>query len=226
MVHGGRREALAVTAVLLLGAAGCGGSTAAAGPRRSAAPTVPSTGTSSTRAPAGSTPLGVGSSASGLPALNGTGTATPRPFRPRAGSVDAAGSTDPKALINLVYDTWMTDLSGLFANLTQPWVTAISDIATPAMTTAAQRSASALQQAHDHALGTLVDSRRVVTVKGATAILTDCLDELHWYVVENANGKPDPSVTRGYFVGTADFVLTRGQWYVSSWNSHPQRCAP
>jgi hypothetical protein len=131
---------------------------------------------------------------------------------------------DPRAAIGAVYDSFMTDLSGLYDNLSQDWVTAISEVATPTMTTAARRSAMAIQKAHDHGVGTLVDSHRVVQVHGSTATLADCLDEVHWYVVEDAGGKPDPSVTRGYFVGSATFVEEGGQWYVSSWNSHPQRC--
>jgi hypothetical protein len=228
MLDGRRRAAVGalVGAALVPLVAACSsahpGATAAS--PASGATAAPASGAPTTGRPsAGSAPLGLSASTAPLPVLAGTGTATPPPYHR---SRDSAAVVDAKAQVGLVYDAWMSDLTGLLANLTQPWVNAISELATPAMTTVAQRSAGALQQAHDHTVGTLVDSRRVITVTGSKAALTDCLDELHWYVVENANGRPDPSVTRGYFVGTADFVLTQGQWRVSSWNSHPERCTP
>ena len=188
---------------------------------------VPATRTAASTPRPTRAPLGVTSStASAVPVLDGKGTATPKPFHRTTGTRDSGLGGHATARINLVYDTWMTDVSGLFANLTKAWVTAVSEIATPSMTAAAARSAGALLQAHDHAVGTLTDSKRAITVKGATATLTDCLDELHWYVVEDANATPDPSVTLGHYVGSAAFVLTKGQWYLSSWQTHPERCTP
>jgi hypothetical protein len=220
-----RRSLTLVVALLALSPAlaGCGAASDSAARRSTAEPTPPAlrleasphASDTSSRIP----------DAELVPGLSGTGTATPPAFRPPR-TRNAAYGADAEGLINLVYDAWMIDVSGLFANLTQQWVSAVAELATPAMTRAAQRSAAALQQAHDHALGTLEDSHRIITVRGSSATLTDCLDELHWYVVEDANGQPDPSVTRAYFVGTADFVLAKGQWRLSSWNSHTERCSP
>ena len=124
------------------------------------------------------------------------------------------------------YASWMSDLSGLVDNLSNVWLTAIREVATESMTDAANKTAIAVQEADEHGVGTLVDSHRVITVHPDEADLTDCLDEEHWYVVNNSSGQPDPGVTRGYFEGTAKFTLVNGQWFVSSWNSHPQTCAP
>jgi hypothetical protein len=141
-----------------------------------------------------------------------------------AGTTDAGlGGTD-RQHIDLVYDAFLSDFSGLLDYLSRDWLTAIGEVSTSRMTTAAAGAASAVQQAKDHGIGSLVDSHRAVRVSADTAQLSDCLDELHWYVVENASGRPDPSVTRGYFVGTASFVRTEGQWKLDSWNSHPERC--
>ncbi|MGZ6827750.1 MAG: hypothetical protein ACXVGH_13250 [Mycobacteriales bacterium] len=212
MRHGRRRG----TAVLLAAGAllaGCGGAS-----HRSPEVVPAATGVALASASAGPRPPAGRSPSPTLPAAR-TGTASP-PYRP------APATADARAQVDLVYDTWMADLSGLLGALTQPWADAVREVATPKMTTVASQAAGALLKAHDHTVGRLVDSHRVVRFHGAAATLTDCLDELHWYVVEDASGRPDPSATRGYFVGTADLVLTAGRWYVSSWNSHPQPCAP
>lgn len=215
----GRRRAAACLLVPGALLTGCG---AASHDSHSALPAAGSRGlpsSSPTRPPAPGQPAAT--PAAGLPPLPAvTGAPTPPPYRP------AAARTDAQAQIGVVYDTWMADLSGLLGTLTQPWADAVREVATPKMTTVAAQAAGALLKAHDHAVGRLTDSRRVVTVTGTTAHLTDCLDELHWYVVEDASGRPDPSAIRGFFVGTADLVLSSGRWYVSSWNSHPQPCAP
>lgn len=165
-------------------------------------------------------PLGLQPIAGALPTLVPRGSGLPLLNQ------QPVSGADPKDAIRAAYQAWMNDLSGLFENLSPVWVHAISEVATPAMTRAAQQAAGAIQQAHDHGVGTLVDGHRVISIKGSTASLSDCLDELHWYVVEDANNTPDPSVSRGYFVGSASFVLTGGQWFVSEWNSHPKRCSP
>ena len=168
-------------------------------------------------------PLGLQSADPSPVPLTARGTATPAPYQPITITDPAI---DPLPAINASYTAFMDDISGLFANLSPVWVSAVAETATTSMTHAIQGGASAVQQAHDHGVGTLTDSHRTVTVTGSSATLADCLDELHWYVVEDSTGKADPSVTPGYFVGSASFVKTNGQWLVSAWNSHPQKCTP
>jgi hypothetical protein len=208
------------TATLLVLLAGCASSGTAAG----SAPSASGARTASTTVSTTAKPLGVDAPPAVPSSLPPTASnATRDPVR-LSGRTDAGLGGTPEQQIGLVYDAWMTDLSGLLDYLSQDWLTAISEITTEKMSQAAAGAAEAVKAADDHGIGTLVDSHRVITVTGDKAELTDCLDELHWYVVESKNGKPDPSVSRGYFVGSASFVRVDGQWKVSAWNSHPERC--
>lgn len=199
--------------------AGCSPSTTAT----AAHPTPSAPATLSKVLSPGSSPASSGGSV--LPSLAAsTTTGSRHPVRVQ-GVTDSALKPDDPGQIGIVYDAFLSDFSGLLDYLSRDWMTAVTQISTERMSAAAVAAAGAVQQAHDHGIGALVDSHRRLTVTGGSASLTDCLNEKDWYVVEDKSGRPDPSVTRGMFIGTATFTKLNGQWKVSAWNSHPHRCS-
>lgn len=88
----------------------------------------------------------------------------------------------------------------------------------------AEGAAAIIGQDHEHGTGTLVDDQRKLKITGATASVTDCLDEMHWYVVSDRTGQPDPGVARGYFDGSGTLVDHNSRWYVSTWKSEGTSC--
>jgi hypothetical protein len=124
------------------------------------------------------------------------------------------------------YHTFLADVEGLDHDFGAGWVARMRDVAVPSLVDAARRAAASIQQAHEHGVGQLTETRAVVTVSGSTGSLVDCLDEQNWYVVSDTTGKPDPGVSRGYYTGTASFVLQNGRWYVQTWRPTQNRCTP
>jgi hypothetical protein len=123
------------------------------------------------------------------------------------------------------YHSFLVLLSGLDDNLTSNWSTALQGVATARLVLAAQRDAAAIEQAHEHGVGTLtVDHEVVKLLSGTQATVFGCLDEYDFYLVQDANGQPDPAVSRGDFVGVADMVEVSGQWRVDVWESEQGHC--
>jgi hypothetical protein len=214
-----RVVALVIAAAALTGLAGCGlrvnpdqaGSTTTIA-NSGATSTTGATGTTETStaaAPPSTTPLPV----SGSPSAG-----------PQSTTPVTAGE-DTTAQLQAVYDTFLADISGLDDNLNQSWLSAIKQVVTPRLLKAAQEQAETILAAHEHGTGTLKDAHQVVKVTGpATASIFDCLDEVDWYLVEDASGQPDPGITRGDYVGIADLILQDGHWYVDIWQPSQGQC--
>jgi hypothetical protein len=142
-----------------------------------------------------------------------------------ASTTPVTAGEDTTSQLQSVYDTFLSDISGLDDNLNQTWVSAIQQVVTARLLKAAEEQAETILAAHEHGTGTLKDAHQVVEVTGpATASIFDCLDEVDWYLVEDASGQPDPGITRGDFVGIADLVLQDGHWYVDVWQPSQGRC--
>jgi hypothetical protein len=130
----------------------------------------------------------------------------------------------PADALDGTYARFLEGLTALFADPASSPQAKLAGGATDEMITATGRAQQAIRNAHDHGTGVLRDRHRVVTRRGESAMLSDCLDEVNWYVVRDATGSPDPSVTRGYFVGRATLVERNGRWYVDTWGSVAQSC--
>jgi hypothetical protein len=175
--------------------------------------TTSTTSTSSTNTPSAAAPT----ITTPLPALG------PRPGPGATTPVTAAENTPDQ--LHAVYDTFLADISGLDDNLNQSWATSLQQVVTPRLLNAAEKQAETFLRAHEHGTGVIKDAHRVVKITGpTTASIFDCLDEVDWYLVEDASGQPDPGITRGDFVGIADLVLQDGRWYVDVWQSSQGQC--
>jgi hypothetical protein len=168
-------------------------------------------------------------STSGAPTTSTTTSTTPLPLSggepgPESTTPVTAGE-DTTAQLQAVYDTFLADISGLDDNLNQSWLTALQQVVTPRLLKAADEQAETFLAAHEHGTGTLKDAHQVVKITGSkTATIFDCLDEVDWYLVEDASGQPDPGIARGDFVGIADLVLQGGRWYVDIWQPSQGQC--
>jgi hypothetical protein len=179
---------------------GAGGGAGGAG-AASAAPTAPSPGTP-------------GSGAS----LDGPGT-------PLTAYVVAASSPEGMA-VDAAYSAWLSDLSNYYDTFLGQWTRQMQQVATPDLIQAAIEAARSINAAGEHGTGTLVDSARQIEQAGSTVVITDCLDEYHWYLVFDGTGEPDPHVARGYFEGTANLVEQDGRWLVEKWIASQKPCTP
>jgi hypothetical protein len=159
-----------------------------------------------------------------------SGTATPTTFPPGSAgattmTTTTSGSESTTNQIESDYHTFLVDLSGLDDNLNSSWSSALQTVATARLVLATQRDAAAIAQAHEHGVGMLmVDHEVVKAINASQATVFGCLDEYDFYLVQNANGQPDPAVSRGDFIGVADMVLVNGQWKVDVWESEQGHC--
>jgi hypothetical protein len=124
-----------------------------------------------------------------------------------------------------VYDRFLHDIAGLDDNLNQSWIAALKQVATARLVNAAERQAQSILNAQEHGIGSLQDDHQLTKITSSTtASVFDCLDEQHWYLIQNTTGQPDPGVTRGYYIGIADLVLQGGRWYVDVWQPSQGQC--
>ena len=124
-----------------------------------------------------------------------------------------------------VYGSFLRDIAELDDTLNASWIADLQKVATSRLVKAAEEQADTIEAAHEHTVGTLADAHEtVVMTSGTAASLFDCLNEEDWYLVEDSTNQPDPEVTRGYFVGLADFVLQGGHWYVDVWQPAQGAC--
>jgi hypothetical protein len=135
-------------------------------------------------------------------------------------------ANDPIAAVNLTYSSFLSDVSALDDQLSQSALDALGQVATPAFVKAANMAASAIAQAHEHAVGALADSHRQLRQVSSTEVsISGCLDEVHWYVVSDGTDQPDPSVTRGYFSVSGQAVLEGHSWLINVWRPSSTPCA-
>lgn len=136
----------------------------------------------------------------------------------------AAGDADEQA-IRAAYDQYLYVYSGLMAYLNRTWIPPLTEVATQDLSTATVRAAAAIKHAQEHGVGQLHHSKVSVTrTAGDRASIADCQDQLHFYLVSDKTGKPDPAVTRGYFVGAVNLVKVDGHWLVSTYTTTHQEC--
>jgi hypothetical protein len=161
-----------------------------------------------------------------LPTLGGGGVLPPVASPPSSSTPATSSQTDAvDAELTSVYGTFLHDISGLDDNLNQSWVNALEQVATAKLVHAAQLQADNIASSQEHATGTLRDAHQVIEITSSiSASIFDCLDEENWYLVENSNGKPDPGITRGYYVGIADLLSVNGRWYVDVWQPAQGSC--
>jgi hypothetical protein len=144
---------------------------------------------------------------------------------PTTTSTATSGSASTTSQIESNYHSFLVVLSGLDDNLNSSWLSAMQSVATARLVLATQRDAGAIEQAHEHGVGTLAVDHEVVKVLNHTqATVFGCLDEYDFYLVQDANGEPDPAVSRGDFVGVADMVMVDGRWKVDVWESEQGHC--
>jgi hypothetical protein len=166
-----------------------------------------------------------GSDPSGLPSLPSTGTHPAIvPTTAHVGTTAGANPTQ-KAIIS-DYESYLVDLSGLDDNLSKAYVGPLASVTTNRLAQASVRQAATLLAAQEHGVGTLRDDHVSVVMTGpASAALADCQDELHFYLVNDNAGTPDPFIERGYFVGSAQMVLQNGHWLVDVFTTTHDTCA-
>lgn len=129
------------------------------------------------------------------------------------------------AQVRAAYSSFLQDITGLDDTLNAGWISYLQQVATPRMIKAAEAQAISIFGAHEHTVGILKDDHQVVKITStSTASVFDCLDELHWYLVEDASGQPEPAINRGYFVGVTDLVSENGHWLVDIWQPAQGMC--
>ena len=166
----------------------------------------------------------------------GSSDALAHPDAPSAGTrpTTTAGAThagtasdvDPtqKAIISH-YEAYLVDLSGLDDNLSKAYVGPLASVTTNRLAQASVRQAATLLAAQEHGVGTLRDDHVSVVMTGpASAVLADCQDEYHFYLINDNSGTPDPFIQRGYFVGSAQMVLQDGHWLVDVFTTTHDTC--
>jgi hypothetical protein len=217
-----RRPLAAALIVVALGATACGGRftlppASTGGANRAGTAHTDLGGTASTSAsnsagltlptlPPGETPSG---SSSSVP--------VPRTTVPSTGSAQKA--------IADAYETYLYDLSGLDDTLSKAYIGPLASVTTNRLAQASVRQAAAILAAQEHGVGTLRDDHMTIAMTGsASAALADCQDQEHFYLVSDDSDTPDPFVARGYFVGSAQFVLQDGHWLVDTFTTTHVPC--
>lgn len=240
----GRLRWVVIAVALLSGMAGCG---VPPGASYSATITVP-VGGEPTRhlTPLGAfgsgdtSPAAAGASSSSMPNLRASGSA--RAGRPAEPAVTlGAASADTKSVANSTviakvsdpatvsvessYGQFLYALSGFLDSLNQSWIPKIQAAATDRLAQASVRTGAAILYSREHGVGELRDSHVSVKFQGSDeALLTDCEDEQHFYLVSDSTGDADPAVHRGYFTGTAVLVLQNGKWLVDIYRPSTATC--
>ena len=125
-----------------------------------------------------------------------------------------------------MYESYLTDLSGLDDNLSQGYIAPLASVTTTRLAQASVRQAAAILAAQEHGVGTLHDDQVSVVMTGPdSAALADCQDEDDFYLVSDAKSTPDPFVQRGDFAGSAQMVLQNGHWLVDVFTTTHVACS-
>lgn len=184
-------------------------------PPGASTPTVPATysGSAANRPPSAPTSAPVPST--GVPSTGASAVRVPG---------GASSGADQQAA-SASFTTYLYDLSGLLDTLNESWIPKIQAVTTTRLAQASVRTAAALLYSHEHGLGVLHDDQLTIRVISSTqALVTDCEDQYHFYLVTDSDGQPDPAIQRGYFTGTAVLVYQQGHWLVDVYRPSSATC--